>query len=90
MKINWKVRLKNKNFWIAIISIVFLIVHRVLAIVGADIDLAAWESLVLEILDYVFIALAAWGIVIDPTTDGTGDSKRALTYEEPHKDEEDI
>jgi phi LC3 family holin len=34
----------------------------------------------------VFAVLVILGIVVDPTTDGVGDSERALSYETPYKD----
>ena len=35
----------------------------------------------------VLIILAILGIVVDPTTDGIKDSARAMTYNEPRKDD---
>ena len=37
--INWKVRAKNKNFWIAIIPAILLLVQAIAAIFGAELDL---------------------------------------------------
>jgi phi LC3 family holin len=85
MKINWKVRLKNKNFWITLIPTVLLLVQPILRLAGVDIDLGEIGNALLAIVDGVFVLLAVLGIVTDPTTAGMSDSEQALTYEEPKK-----
>ena len=37
-------------------------------------------------VDAVFALLVILGIVVDPTTAGVGDSRRAMRYEEPYRD----
>ena len=37
--INWKVRIRNKNFWLALIPAVLLLVQVVAAVFGFTIDL---------------------------------------------------
>ena len=39
MNINWKVRIKNKNFWIAIIPAILLVIQAVAHVFGYNIDL---------------------------------------------------
>lgn len=39
----------------------------------------------LSVVEALFMVLSILGIVVDPTTDGVGDSKQALTYTEPKK-----
>ena len=85
MKINWKVRLKNKAFWLAIIPAVILLVQQVLAIFGVTLELAGIEEQLVGIVGTVFGILALVGIVTDPTTEGLGDSDQAMTYDEPKK-----
>ena len=85
MKINWKVRLKNKNFWITIIPAVLLIVQPVLAMFGVTIDATTVGAKLLAIVDAVFVILAILGIVTDPTTAGMSDSDLAMTYTTPKK-----
>ena len=41
MKINWKVRLKNKYFWLTIVPALFLLVGQVLRALGIDYDMDA-------------------------------------------------
>ena len=81
--INWKVRIKNKNFWLAIIPAILLLIQAVAAIFGYTLDLSVISSKLLSVVETVFVVLAILGIVTDPTTAGIGDSTLALTYEIP-------
>lgn len=83
MKINWKVRLKNKAFWLAIIPAAILLIQQVLAIFGVTLELAGIEEQLVGIVGTVFAILALVGVVTDPTTEGLGDSEQALTYDKP-------
>lgn len=83
MKINLKARLKNKVFWMAVIPAVFLAIQAVAAVFGFTLDLTELSGKVTVAVDAIFGVLVAVGIVVDPTTKGIGDSKQALTYEEP-------
>lgn len=83
MKINWTVRLKNKNFWIAIIPAVILLVQVVAGVFGFTLDLGDIGNKLLAVVNAVFGVLAVLGIVTDPTTKGISDSEQALTYEKP-------
>ena len=85
MKINWKVRMKNKVFWIAFIPALLVLIKAVANLFGFTIDLSNVEGNLIEIVEAVFVLLAVIGVVADPTTSGVGDSERALTYDEPNK-----
>ena len=85
--INWKVRIKNKNFWLAIIPALALVVQAVAAVFGYTINLETIVGKLCAVVDAVFAVLVIIGIVNDPTTAGIGDSQRAKTYAEPWKDE---
>lgn len=87
MKINWIVRLKNKNFWITLIPAVLLLAQVVLAVFGVQIDLGDIGNKLLAVVDAAFVVLAILGIVTDPTTAGVSDSTLAMTYTKP-KDKE--
>ena len=87
--INWKVRLKNKNFWIALIPAVILLIQVVASLFGFEIDLSDIKGKLLAIVDVVFVILAILGIVTDHTTAGIADSERALTYTEPYKEKDE-
>lgn len=83
MGINWKVRLKNKAFWLAIIPAVILLVQAVVALFGFTLDLGDIGDKLVGIVELVFLILAILGVVTDPTTAGITDSTQALTYTEP-------
>ena len=85
MKINLKVRLKNKVFWIAIIPAILLLIKTVANVFGLELNLSMLESNLIDVVESVFLVLGIIGIVADPTTTGIGDSERALTYDEPNK-----
>ena len=83
MKINWLVRIKNKNFWLAIIPALLLLVQVVAAVFGIQLDLGDIGNKLLAVVNAVFGVLTILGIVTDPTTKGISDSAQAMTYEKP-------
>ncbi len=85
--INWTVRFKNKNFWVALIPALILFIQNVLNAVGVHFDFTQIQTSLLAIVDALFVVLAILGIVTDPTTEGVGDSIRALGYTQPHSDQ---
>ena len=87
MNINWLVRLKNKNFWLALVPAVLLLIQVVAAVFGFELDLGDLGNRILDVVNALFAVLAILGIVTDPTTAGISDSKQALTYTEPKKEE---
>ena len=84
--INWKVRIKNKMFWLTMIPAVLLLVQVVAAVFGYTLDLGDLGNKLLAVVNALFGVLAMLGIVTDPTTAGLSDSAQALTYEKPKKD----
>lgn len=82
--INWKVRLKNKIWVASMISLIVGFVYEVLAMAG--ITPRVEQNEILALAKAVLQILGMIGVVQDPTTDGMGDSVRALGYEEPYKD----
>ncbi len=81
--INWKTRVKNKAFWIALVPALILFVQMVAAIFGFTVDFSEIEGRIIAAIDALFALLAVLGVAIDPTTNGICDSCRALGYEEP-------
>lgn len=81
MKINWTVRLKNKLFLASALALVVSFVYDWLALMGYAPALT--ESVVMSVIDGVLTALAAIGIITDPTTAGVSDSERAMMYDKP-------
>lgn len=82
--INWKVRLRNKAFWLAFIPAALLLVQTVAALFGFALNLGDIGDKLLAVVNAVFVLLSILGVVVDPTTQGVGDSQRALGYVEPH------
>lgn len=83
MGINWIARIKNKNFWLALVPAVLLLVQVVAAVFGFELDLGDLGNRILAVVNALFAVLAILGIVTDPTTQGVGDSQQALTYTKP-------
>lgn len=83
MSINWKVRAKNKTFWLALIPAVLLLAQQVAGLFGIALDFGGLKDQLTAIVGTVFTLLAILGIVADPTTAGVGDSEQAMTYDEP-------
>ena len=81
--INWKVRIKQKWFWLAIVPAVLVLIRAVAAVAGIELDLTDLSEKLLAVVEAVFTVLVILGIVVDPTTEGFQDSKQAMTYEEP-------
>lgn len=88
MTVNWKVRIKNKNFWLMLIPAILLLVQLVLDLFGVHMDFGDIGNKLKAIINAVFSVLTILGIVTDPTTAGIGDSERALTYEKPWVDDQ--
>lgn len=86
--INWEVRIKNKQFWLSLIPAVALVVQAVAAVFGWALDLSTLVGKLLAVVDAVFALLVILGIVVDPTTKGVQDSKRALDYTKPWDDDQ--
>lgn len=82
--INWKVRIKNKAFWLALIPAVLLLIQTICELFGVQIDIAGVSERLIAIVNALFTVLVILGIVTDPTTKGIKDSERALTYTEPN------
>lgn len=82
MKINWKLRLKNKTTLITLSIAVVALVYQILAIAGVTPSIS--ESEIKELISTIVNALCVMGIIVDPTTQGIGDSDRALEYDRPN------
>lgn len=92
MKINWKVRLKNPVFWAQLATAIVL---PILAYLGLQwSDMTSWAALagilvqaVKNPVILVSVVVSVWGIVNDPTTAGLSDSKKAMGYQSPKKED---
>ena len=87
MKLNWKVRFKNKIWLGSFLSLIVGFVYSMLALF--DVFPEITQSLVLQLMNQVLTFLGLIGVIVDPTTAGIGDSERAMTYVEPWDDNVD-
>ena len=74
MKINWRVRIKNKSFWLAIVPAFLLLAQTVAVPFGYNFDFAKIGTELTAAVNAVFALLTVLGIVSDPTTKGIGDN----------------
>ena len=81
MRINWKVRFKNKVWLGSFFSLVVGFIYSLLALF--DVFPAVTQNLVIQLLNQVLTFLGLIGVIVDPTTAGLEDSNRAMGYEEP-------
>ena len=81
--INWKVRLKNKVFWLSLIPALLLLAQVAAGLFGFTLELEGIEAKLLDLVNAVFAVLVILGIVNDPTTAGLGDSQQAMSYDAP-------
>lgn len=82
--INWKLRLKNPNFWIPLLLFLFSTIGSVAHV--AEADLTTWSGLSEVIKNILLnpsqlfaIGFALYGYIVDMTTKGSADSEYALT-----------
>ena len=85
MKVNWKVRFKNKTWLSMFISLIVGFVFNILKLF--DVFPVVTENIIMNAVNQVLTFLGLIGVLIDPTTTGLSDSNRAMTYVEPWNDE---
>lgn len=81
MKINWKVRLQHKQFWVSLIALLLVLANQIAGIFYVDITV--YNNQVTAMTETVLSILALLGVIIDPTTSGLSDSTQALRYDKP-------
>lgn len=83
MKINWRVRVRNKLFWASLIPAVILLLQEVLSLCGVSFEVGSLADKIGDIVNSILGILVILGVVTDPTTEGVCDSNQALGYDEP-------
>ena len=89
MMINIPVRMRNPWFWVGLTGVI-------MTAMGVNPNMfTTWDAVIEAVVDLVSnpymlssVVLAVIGVFIDPTTAGVGDSKRAMTYAKPKKEDE--
>lgn len=87
MTINWKLRIQNKVTLTAIIIAFIAFVYQVCGLLGVVPAISQDE--IVNLVGVIINIMVMAGVVVDPTTNGFGDSKLAMTYETPKVDPED-
>ena len=82
MKINWALRFKNKQTLAALAAAVINAAYQVLGILGVVAPIS--QGSLIQLVGIILTVLAGFGVIVDPTTKGASDSKRAMSYSEPH------
>lgn len=93
MKINWKVRFSNPVFISQLVLAIFI---PILAYMGLTLeDLTTWGKVGRVLFEAVsnpyvlmLVIVSVYNSITDPTVSGLSDSKLALTYQKPKKDDE--
>lgn len=83
MKFNFLVRAKNEVFWVTFIPAVLVLIQAIAAVFGFSLDLSALGDKLVAVVVALFAVLTLLGVVVDPTTEGLGDTKLALSYTKP-------
>ena len=78
IKINWKVRFKNKTFLVSFCALIISFIYEVLSLLQVVPTIS--ENNILQIVYIIINILGVMGVIVDPTTKGISDSERALTY----------
>lgn len=81
MKINWKLRRKNKHTMVAIIATVILLFQQI----GIKVP----EN-TMDIVNTVLTLMVLLGVIADPTTKGLGDTNQVMLYEEPKNEDSEL
>lgn len=79
---NWKLRLKNKTTLMALIACVVAFAYQLLGVFEISAPISQAE--VMQIVGLFGNVLVTLGVLVDPTTRGIADSKRAKEYTEPN------
>ena len=84
MKLNLKVRFRNKTWLFMFLSLIIGFVFNMLRLF--DVYPVVTENQIVNIVNQVLTFLGLVGVLVDPTTAGVGDSDRAMGYIEPWDD----
>ena len=85
MKINWKVRFKNKVWLSMFLSLIIGFIFNLLKLF--EVYPPFTENAVINVVNQFLTFLGLIGVLVDPTTAGLDDSQRAMGYDIPWSDE---
>ena len=78
MKINWKVRFRNKVWLRLFIVAVLGLAYKAMATFGIAPKIE--QQALMDLFDMLLGILLLLGVIVDPTTKGVSDSDLAMTY----------
>ncbi|HAB8013897.1 TPA_asm: phage holin [Listeria monocytogenes] len=87
MRINWKVRMQSKVFWVSIIPLVLVLIQQILGWFGVTVPAETINNEALDMINSVFLLLGVLGVVNDPTTPTASDSDLVLNKNKNVEDE---
>lgn len=64
---NWSARLRNKTFWLSLVSAILLLTQQL--------GLNVFPENMLEITNTILLIFTILGVIIDPTTEGITDGQ---------------
>ena len=65
---DWKARVKNKTFWVALLSAIILLIQQI--------GLSKWlPNNIGDIVNTILLILTILGVIVDPTTSGIRDGE---------------
>ncbi len=83
MSINWKVRMRHRQFWLGLTGALGTFAMAIASLAGHSEGAAPLVDAVQTMATAILTVLALLGVVVDPTTEGAQDSDQAMLYDEP-------
>lgn len=80
-KLNWQARFKNPTWLAGFLSLIIAFTYQLLGLF--EVVPAISQDEIVQMAGLLINILMGVGVLIDPTTEGFGDSPRAMTYEKP-------
>lgn len=80
MRVNWKQRFRNRTWVLAFLLGLIAMGYQMLAVYKSAKQGVPPQELLTETAKMLVTWLVQIGVIVDPTTAGTSDSTRALTY----------
>ena len=80
MKINWKQRFRNKTWVLTFLLGLIAMFYQMIKVYEAARKGLPPQEIMIETAKMLVTWLVQIGVIVDPTTAGTSDSTRALTY----------
>lgn len=80
MRINWKVRIRSRQFWLGVVGALGAFALSVANALGVGGSASPLVEAIEGAASAALTVLALLGVVVDPTTEGMGDSEQVLQY----------